>query len=65
MTNAVTIGLIWTAAGFNGGSAVIDYKLWYDNATNGADFTVLAESVLDSIYTSENMVTGSTYQFKV
>lgn len=30
VTTAVQIGLIWTAADFNGGSPVVDYRLWYD-----------------------------------
>lgn len=46
MTDADTIGLIWTAAGFDGGSPVIDFRIWSDNASDGAEFTVLVENVL-------------------
>ena len=61
VTDAVTIGLIWTAADFDGGTAVIDFRIWYDNATNGAEYVILAENILQPQYISENMVTGSTY----
>jgi len=35
------IGLSWSPPVFNGGSAVIDYRIWFDDSTNGQRFTVL------------------------
>lgn len=63
VTTATQIGLQWTLASFNGGSAVIDYRIWYDNA--GSEFEVLVDGVIDSAYTVLGMTTGSTYTFKV
>jgi hypothetical protein len=61
VTTSTQIGLTWTAAVFDGGSEVIDYKIWYDNASSGVTFVVLAENILDSSYTAISLVTGSTY----
>lgn len=32
VTTAYQIGLSWSAPVFNGGSPLIDYSIWYDNA---------------------------------
>jgi hypothetical protein len=65
VTTSTQIGLTWTAAAFDGGSDVIDYRVWYDSASSGVTFEVLAENILESTYTALSMDTGSTYQFKV
>jgi hypothetical protein len=39
VTDADSIGLTWSAPVFDGGSALIDYRLWFDDATNGVTFT--------------------------
>jgi len=52
VTLATQIGVVWYNGGFNGGSAVIDYRIWYDNATNGASFTVLQSNVTWLNYTA-------------
>jgi len=44
-TQAKQIGLQWSAPAFDGGSAIQDYRVWFDNATNGALFSVFAEKV--------------------
>jgi hypothetical protein len=49
---------------FDGGSPIIDYRVYFDDATGGS-FTVLAESVTDLTYTATSLVQGSTYSFKV
>jgi hypothetical protein len=46
-TNANQIGLDWIEPVFNGGSPVIDYRVWYDDATNGETFTVFASGIVD------------------
>jgi len=65
VTTATRIGLIWSEAPFDGGDPVIDFRLWYDEGSNGANFVVLVESLTQPQYTLENVVTGSTYQFKL
>jgi hypothetical protein len=64
VTNAFQIGLVWTAAGFDGGSPVLDFRVWFDNA-EGGEFTVLASNVPQATYTATQMTTGLTYRFRV
>jgi hypothetical protein len=35
ITDASEIGLQWLEPSFNGGTNVIDYRVWYDNASGG------------------------------
>ena len=44
-TNANNIGLSWITPSFDGGNTIIDYQLYYDNANNGASFTVFESSI--------------------
>jgi hypothetical protein len=38
ITDAYQIGLVWDPPSFDGGSPVIDYKLWFDDASGGTTF---------------------------
>jgi hypothetical protein len=49
-TLATQIGLSWLAPAFEGGSTLIDYSIWYDNASNGATFTEFASGITDLNY---------------
>jgi hypothetical protein len=42
--------LTWLEPVFNGGSAVIDYRIWYDNA--GDVFEILVDGLQDTTYTA-------------
>ena len=64
VTTAYQIGLSWAAPQFNGGSPLIDYSIWYDNAS-GSNFTQLASELTSLSYTAFSMTPGSTYKFKV
>jgi hypothetical protein len=44
ITCANKIGLSWQAPSFNGGSVIIDYRVWTDQA-NGSNFVILAQGV--------------------
>ena len=55
-TKADRIGLVWQPPIFNGGSPIIDYRLWYDDAT-GSNFIVREEG-LQLSYTALNLVKG-------
>ena len=57
VTTAYSIGLSWVAPNFNGGSAVLDYRLWYDNAT-GSTYTVLFEIISALSYTATGLTPG-------
>jgi hypothetical protein len=58
------IGLSWVIPEFEGGSLVIDYAVWYDNALGG-ELMQLEDSIVDQTYTAINLVQGSTYRFRV
>lgn len=51
ITNAYQIGLTWTAPTFNGGSALIDYRIWYDNGFSGSIYWVVATNITTTSYT--------------
>lgn len=63
ITLADRIGLTWQPPLFNGGSPIIDYRLWFDDATE-ATFEILANN-LQLSYTALNLVQGKKYTFKV
>lgn len=65
VTLANQIGLEWAAPVFNGGSPIIDYRLWFDDATDGSSFQILEPALTSVSYTAVSLVQGSTYQFKV
>jgi hypothetical protein len=61
VTDANTIGLIWSAPVFDGGSALIDYRIFFDDATNGVTFTELASGLTGTSYTANLLTQGLTY----
>jgi hypothetical protein len=63
ITNAVSVGLSWSDGTWNGGSAIIDYRISY--AVGAGEFTVLETSVTSNPYTAIALTTGTTYKFKV
>ena len=54
-TNASQIGLTWTAPTFNGGSALIDYRIWYDNGFSGSIYWVVATGLTSTSYIVPNL----------
>jgi titin len=54
--------LTWDAPTFDGGSEVIDYIVWYDNAE---DIYQDLAFVTDTTYIATGLDQGSTYKFKV
>jgi hypothetical protein len=57
ITNAVQIGLTWQNPTFDGGSELIDYRIWYDNAS-GSTFEELISGVTDTSYTVTGLQQG-------
>lgn len=65
-TTASTIGFKWTAPDETGGTAVIDYRVYYDQGDAlTSDFVVLESNIVDLEYIATSMSMGVTYRFKV
>lgn len=58
-----TLGMTWEEAAFNGGAAIIDYRV--SIAVQGQAFEYLATGLLTPEYTAINLTPGVTYEFKV
>ena len=64
VTNTTNIGLTWTKGESDGGSSVIDHRVWWDQGSN--NFDVLVSGVPDSYYTtSVTLNPNMSYKFKV
>jgi hypothetical protein len=44
VTSGTTIGLTWVAPTFDGGSPILDYRVW-TNSGSGDNFNVLASGI--------------------
>ncbi len=62
ITAASIIGLTWTAD-YNGGSAILDYKVYFDQGTN--TWTPFAFGIAQTSFTATGLTAGTTYKFKV
>ena len=63
-TSASVIALTWTAPVFIGGTAVIDYRVSWDQG--GSTYAVLASSIITASYSTAASLTANTvYKFKV
>jgi hypothetical protein len=63
VTMGPLIGITWTPSPQVGGSSIIDYQVWYDNARGDSVFEILESGVGDAFYTAENLILGKTYVF--
>jgi len=54
------IGLAWIAPNFDGGSALIDYTIYYDNA-GGSTNILLVSGLTSPDYTATSLTQGATY----
>jgi len=64
ITNASVIGITWTAPTVVGGSAVIDYRVSWDQG--GSTYTVLATGITATSYsTTATLTANGVYKFKV
>lgn len=59
------IGVSWEDGVSNGGSTIIDYQIWFDDASGDSNFIILASSLTQRQFTANNLYSGSTYSFKV
>ena len=56
ITNKDQIGMTWNEGAANGGTPVIDYRIWQAYASDA--YQVLVEGVLPTEFTSVSLVTG-------
>ncbi len=59
VTSEIQIGITYSPGASNGGSAVIDFTIWYDQGTS--NFVILATNVLTTTYTATALTGGLTY----
>ena len=59
VTSEVQIGFIYSPGASNGGNAVIDFTIWFDQGTS--NFVILASNVLTTSYTATALTGGVTY----
>lgn len=63
ITNGYQIGLTWTKGVGEGGTPVIDYRVWYDQAAN--NWKVLQSNIVATSLTVTTLTMGTEYKFKV
>jgi len=63
ITSATQVGLTWSAATFDGASAVIDYRIQYDQGTG--TWTQLVDGITTTSYTATGLTADTVYAFKV
>jgi len=49
-SNAYSLAFTWSDGYSNGGTPIIDYRVYYDGATNGTTFTILDYGILTRSY---------------
>jgi hypothetical protein len=76
VTNAANIGLQWLTSPSDGGTAVLDYRIFYslvkqpdgngDYTFVNSEFTLLTDGISSTSYTtSQTLISGALYSFKV
>ena len=63
LTSATTVGLLWTAPLSDGGSAILEYRLW--SSVDSIDWVVFEQTIAGLTYTANDLAQGQTYYFKV
>lgn len=64
-TTKTQISISWTDGNYNGGQTIIDYRLWYDQATNGVDYIIISSTLYVKSYIITGLTAGKTYKFRV
>jgi hypothetical protein len=65
-SNAYVLAFTWSDGASDGGTPVIDYRVYYDAATDGTTFSILDFGIATKNYQSTVPLTaGKFYQLKV
>jgi hypothetical protein len=65
-TTDTVIRFTWNDGASDGGTAVIDYSVYYDQGTGSGTFVLLESNVPTAYYlTTVTLTAGTTYTFKV
>jgi len=65
-SNAYNLAFTWSDGASNGGTPIIDYRVYYDAGTNGETFTILDFGITSKSYQSTVPITaGKFYQLRV
>lgn len=64
LTSYNQIGLKWDAPEFDGGSQIIDYRVWTDRGLGG-QFFVQQKEISQTELLIENLEIGTLYKFKI
>jgi hypothetical protein len=59
------IGVTWVDGVYSGGQPVEDYRLSYDQGTNGLSFITVASGILTKSYTLTGLISGNTYKIRL
>jgi hypothetical protein len=67
VTTSAQIGVTWSPGAESGGTAVLDYNLFYDqgNSADADQFVMLDSGLTATSYTVMGLLAGTTYTFKV
>ena len=64
VTTKSVIGFNWLDGASNGGTSIIDYRIWYDQSTD--NFVILKTGHLEkSFFTTNTLISGRTYKFYI
>jgi len=61
LTNAYQIQLTWQPGAANGGAAILDYRIWYDQGVNS--YVIFQNAVTATSFTATTLSMGTTYKF--
>lgn len=64
-THTSQVSLTWVAPIDDGGTAIIDYKVFWDQGSNNFEELTGATALTDTRYTKSGLIMGTTYVFKV
>lgn len=63
VTSDVQIGLTWDAPSSNGGTAVIDYRVF--QSSDGVTFSIIDSNIEPQLYTALTLLPGNAYFFRI
>lgn len=65
ITDSIKIGLTWADDAENGGTPIIDYRIWYDMGTGDGNYVILASNIVGQTFTATSLTADVVYSFKV